>query len=531
MTSQCQIVPDTNLFFECIRLEDLPWSEIGVDSIEIVLTKPVLDEIDRHKKGNGRTKRRALDTFKRIRPILRGQCEELLIRETRPTVRLILATLLLPSARLSEALDLQKVDDRLVAIVAGLVDSGRNAILLTHDAGPAATARTLNVPFFLIPDDWLRPAEESQEAKRARQLEEELRRYASQEPHLIVKIVFDEKSVAVIQHQLPIATPLDSSEIEAAVHRLSAAHPPTTDFTTPPISRHTTKFRALADRTEVKWIPPSEAEQETYLSDHYPAWLAKCRDMLAALHEHLPGPEPCCVGFEIENDGSRPALNMRVEFRMDGSAMILRKRNDTGNDENDDAEDDSISSAQASPTPLKLPRPPKPPAWKKEVVDREDSVARRINKITPIQDRTAVQVGRLLRDFQGPLGVARQLESRSRLLETARVIPGHGNISPIPKIKPRDLEAFYFDDWPADVPVNLGALTCNRFRHQSGPEFIGFRIVFDNQKEHTSSLLCTVHAENLTQPVRIRVRIEQVHVPTKPVDLLEKLLVDAGVSS
>ena len=147
MTSQCQVVPDTNLFFECIRLEDLPWSEIGEDSIEIVLTKPVLDEIDRHKKGNGRTKKRAFDTFKRIRPILHGQCEELLIRETRPTVKLVLATLLLPGAGLSEALDLQKVDDRLVALVAGLVDIGRNALLLTHDAGPAATARSLNVPF------------------------------------------------------------------------------------------------------------------------------------------------------------------------------------------------------------------------------------------------------------------------------------------------------------------------------------------------------------------------------------------------
>ena len=530
MTSKCQVVPDTNLFFECIRLEDLPWSDIAVDNIEIVLTKPVLDEIDRHKKGNGRTKKRAHDTFKRIRPVLYGQCEELLIRETGPTVKLVLSTLLLPSERLSEALDFQKTDDHLVALVAGLVDSGRNALLLTHDAGPAATAKTLNVPFFLIPDEWLRPSEESQEAKRTRQLEQELRRYASQEPHLTVKPAIDDENGPVIQHLLPVKSPLDSAEIEAAVQRLSAAHPATTDFTTPPAAEHTVKFRGLAGPTEVKWTPPSEVEQEAYLCDHYPAWLTKCRDILAALHDHLPGPEPCYVGFEIENDGSRPASNMRVEFSIDGSAMILRERNDTANDEDNDADDGSMSSAQASSAPPKLPAPPKPPAWKKEVVVRADSVARHINKITPMQDRTAAQFGRLLRDIQGPLGVARQLESTSRLLGTARVIPEPWDIPPIPKIKPHDSEAFYFDDWSPNIPVKVGALTCDRFRHQSGPEFFWFRIIFDDGKEHTSSLLCTVHAENLTQPVRFRVRIEQVHVPTKPVDLLEQLLVDAGVS-
>ena len=291
------------------------------------------------------------------------------------------------------------------------------------------------------------------------------------------------------------------------------------------------KFRNLVEQTEVRWTPPSEAEREAYLCDRYPAWLARCKDMLAALHEYLPGPETCYVGFVIENDGSRPALNMRVEFRMDGSAMIQRERTDTGSDEDNDADDGSASSTQASSAPPKLPPPPKPPAWKKEVVDRADSAAQHINRITPMQDRTTAQFGRLLRDMQGPLGVSRHLESTSRLLGTARVIPEPWALPTIPNIKPHDSEAFYFDEWSPDIPVKAGALTCNRFRHQSGPEFFWFRIVFDDDKEHTSSVLCTVHAENLTRPVRFRVKIEQVHVPAKPIDLLEQLLVDAGVSS
>ena len=186
----------------------MPWADLGTDTIEIILTKPVLDEIDRHKKEKGRTKKRALDTFKRLRPILLGECEEVLIREESPKVTLILSASLSPSERLKSALDLQKTDDHLVALVAALIDDGQDALLLTHDAGPAATAKTLNVPFFLIPEEWLRPAEESQEEKRIRQLEQEIRRYAAQDPHLTLKSFIGDEDGAIIRHKLPIKIPL-----------------------------------------------------------------------------------------------------------------------------------------------------------------------------------------------------------------------------------------------------------------------------------------------------------------------------------
>jgi hypothetical protein len=67
---EVHLVADTNLFFECKALEELPWSELGYESIVILLTKPVLDEIDKHKKANGRTRKRALEIFKRVRGML-----------------------------------------------------------------------------------------------------------------------------------------------------------------------------------------------------------------------------------------------------------------------------------------------------------------------------------------------------------------------------------------------------------------------------------------------------------------------------
>src|SRR5882762_2938177 len=67
---ELHLVADTNLFFEFKPLGQLPWGELGGDPVVILLTKPVLDEIDRHKKGTGRTRDRALDIFNRFRTML-----------------------------------------------------------------------------------------------------------------------------------------------------------------------------------------------------------------------------------------------------------------------------------------------------------------------------------------------------------------------------------------------------------------------------------------------------------------------------
>ena len=60
-------VADTNLFFECKRLEDISWEDLGVEPIVVVLTKPVIGEIDKHKRSGTRTRKRALEISGRIR--------------------------------------------------------------------------------------------------------------------------------------------------------------------------------------------------------------------------------------------------------------------------------------------------------------------------------------------------------------------------------------------------------------------------------------------------------------------------------
>jgi hypothetical protein len=69
-----------------------PWLDLAV----IALTKPVIGEIDKHKKGGGRTRKRALDINGRIRSMLVSGQPESVIHEASPRVILRLMPVVPP---------------------------------------------------------------------------------------------------------------------------------------------------------------------------------------------------------------------------------------------------------------------------------------------------------------------------------------------------------------------------------------------------------------------------------------------------
>jgi predicted ribonuclease YlaK len=149
-------IADTNLFFECKSLEDLPWSELKVDTVVIALTKPVLSEIDKHKKASGRTRDRAIEIFGRIRKILDADLSEVVIKDAGPRVLLRLIPIVQPDPELANSLDYTINDDRIVGIVSAILKEGAFAsvTMITDDMGAAATTKIFGLELFLIPDSW-----------------------------------------------------------------------------------------------------------------------------------------------------------------------------------------------------------------------------------------------------------------------------------------------------------------------------------------------------------------------------------------
>lgn len=176
------LVADTNLFFECRPLNQLPWEELAHDPVVVLLTKPVLDEIDKHKKGAGRTRDRALEIFGRVRTMLTTKTNEVELRPSSPRVMLRLDSTR-PDPALRDDLDYGKIDEKLVGIVSALGSRTPGCVveLFTDDTGPASTASGMGLPFRMIEGSWRRPPSESTETKKIKELEKDLATYRAQE--------------------------------------------------------------------------------------------------------------------------------------------------------------------------------------------------------------------------------------------------------------------------------------------------------------------------------------------------------------
>lgn len=542
---EAHLVADTNLFFECKALEELQWGELGYDPVVILLTKPVLDEIDKHKKANGRTRKRALEIFKRVRGMLTTSTTELVIREASPRVVLRRMANVVPDETLSGALDYGKNDDRLIGILAALSQkaSGHKVMLFTDDTGPAATADGLGLPFAMINVEWRRPAEESTEDKKIRELEKNLATYRSQEPKISIDRCIPADDAGVVTVTRRIAQPLTESEIEEMLDALRLKHPMKTDFSPPADTSSGEaegKFVAI-----VRFEPPSTKAIQNYQEVLYPQWLNNCRTVLSKLHIGRDEIEkPVILQWAMTNDGTRPASQVRVQFEAQGPLAIRRLQDrDDEVDEDDASDGQSVSAGRPIPT---LPQSPKPPAFKK-VVTRVPAASNLTTMRSPdipmlratgfLNDEmrristTPKTVGLAsfdpmfdaLKNLDSLNGFSRLLEHHRNIFETPdqNALLGtsaigqfsHLPIEPIrlpqPFIPPKhDPEAFYYD-WPAKNPVKKGALTCDLWRHKNSEEVFEFEVLFTKEGEARGSILCTVHAENLTKPETSRISINR----------------------
>ena len=528
---EVHLVADTNLFFECRALDQLPWQDLGFDTVVILLTKPVLDEIDKHKKATGRTRSRALEIFGQVRSMLTASTEELEIRASAPRVLLRRSTRAKPDDALRDELDYSKTDERLVGIVSTLSASASGHVvkLFTDDTGPAATADGLNVPYLIIDESWRRPASESTEAKKIKELEKDLATYRAQEPMIVIGRCEGADDSNHVEVSRTIATPLSADEVNALLETLRQNHPPKTDFTPPPPS--------TSGLETIEYSAPSAEAIADYQETRYPQWIERCAAIFWQLHEGRDVQEvPLVLRWSMSNNGTRPASQVRVEFEAKGPLLLKRSR--PQND--DDGDEDTTQSPTPAPqVTSRLPSPPKPPTFERHVTRLGPPVVTTartgiglasLNLADPLADKykglaamTRAIDAKALGLFPDHISRMSGLMDAASSLRHAGVFDQAGighmfRASPvatpsqrfealIPSLNmpPRhDPEAFYFDQWSPDTPVKKGALTCDLWRHHTEPEVVEFEVQITDADKARGTVECTVHAENLTKPQQRR---------------------------
>ena len=192
------LFPDTNVFIQCRPLEELDWSEWkDFEEVNLIVCRTVQREIDRQKtRGTDRVGRRARKTNSMFRHIVENGYK--VIREDGPRVKLILELSSVPSNGLKYDLDYSNPDDEIIGFLYKYKQQYPEADvrLLTHDTGPMMTAKSHNLPFVPVKDDWLLKPESNKVEKENRRLKEEINRLRKAEPQFRIKCV-DENDTEV----------------------------------------------------------------------------------------------------------------------------------------------------------------------------------------------------------------------------------------------------------------------------------------------------------------------------------------------
>lgn len=495
-------VADTNLFFECKRLEDIDWLDLGCDPIVIALTKPVLGEIDKHKKAGGRTKRRALKVSQRIRTMLESSQAEEVINAASPKVVLRLLSTVKPDPDLAEDLDYEVDDDRFVGIVSTLSNNNQSVSFLTDDSLAASTAQVVGVPFQLIPESWKRPPEQTTEAKKIKELEQDIATYRSQEPNIEIRDASVDGTQTRVEKSVPRA--LKQQEVETLVDKLRAKHPMKEEYSLP-------EARTLADGTQITYEAPEADEVTEYQTKAYPNWVKECTDIFSNLHDKYLHPEPLVqLIIGVRNDGTRPASKMRVIFEAQGQVLIRRVKN---------RDDEAVDTGES--LPANLPAPPVPPAIEK-IKTRPESASAQGMDLADLGFNSGAKGFPNIKDLAAFNDISALTQSRQNYLDHSLL--NAPIVRDVPT--PSNPEQFYYQEWPLDELISEGALTCDLFRHHRDEELFEFEVLFHPDEDLTGAVLCSVHAENLTKPVEFRVSVSRKIVEYDLVPTAEKMIED-----
>ena len=484
---------DTNLFIQCRPLEELDWSEwADFEEVHLIVCRTVQREIDQQKhRGNGRVPQHARKTSSLFRSIIETGYK--VIRDEGPQVKLVLESSSVPSPELKDRLDYNKPDDEIVGFLYQYKQQEPNADvrLLTYDTGPMMTAKSLNLPFVEIKDDWLLPPESNETERENRRLKEEVTRLKKTEPEFQVKSVDDDgKEVTSLEIEHQVYEPLSEGDLSVFIDSLRNQFPPATDFgpSEPPKKELSFLERQRAKEMEQYkrvYEPASRKEIAEYRDKKYPDWIKECKGILSRLHGVLQRKvKPPSFRFVATNTGTRPGKDILVNIKANGKFKISPPQVEQVEDEKD--------SGEGGETKLCLPLPPKPP-----------------------QGRWTSKFEPLLEPFRD---ISRNISASPVLSD---LLPSK------PSIAQRDPNAFYYKSRPTP-PGESFSLECEQWRHGVGDEYFGGQILFHRDADEIRGAIeFQIHAENLSSPAKkiipVRTTVKRESTKDYASDLVMKL--------
>ena len=246
-----------------------------------------------------------------------------------------------------------------------------------------------------------------------------------------------------------------------------------TDFgSRTPMEKHGT---TVADRIlglKYSYTPASDEEIAKYAEEEYPGWIETCEKYLSSLHDSLQSQfEQPRFTFAVVNEGNRPGNDALINLIAEGELKICAPPFQDDADE----EDDKIE--------IGLPTPPRPPRGRRSL---KSSSLSGLTTVMSTLANSRVRMGGLFDPH----------------LERTMILPNARN-------NHRDPNAFYYKPNRSTTPEKSFSLECEQWRHGTEEKCFSGQLFFELDKEKVSgAVVCEVHAENLSSPVRMTVPVQ-----------------------
>lgn len=308
---------DTNIFLHCRHFDEIPWGSIVQGAWQLVLPPVVLDELDKHKQHkNTKIAHRAKAALKKIETISEGQLSyTLVILPHHPAA----ATLE------QHHLDRQQQDDLLLASIIEF-KAGHptdTTLLVSNDTGPRLRGKHFQIGTMPL-EDYLLPAEKSEEQKTIEQLTKELAQLKNSFPKL--KVSFTDGS-AVTEFKIPGSLITEEEFVRDQFPKETAEHQPMVyldpnDFQ-PSDGRPLNSLQQAARIAARNPIRPNQVQVDRYntaltaYQQEYKAYLAKKYQHIVLWGTSLK------LELNLENIGNAPADDIDLYLHFPPNMIVL----------------------------------------------------------------------------------------------------------------------------------------------------------------------------------------------------------------
>ena len=156
--SSIDLIPDTNVLLEFEMLDQIEWKALfpNIENLHVLIVPKVSEEMDGHKSGKGRLRKRALWFNKLARQIEEEPDGIAVLKNADPRITVSLADPVRKQDLDDDQFELDDPDGRIVAETMVLMDALSDAFFISDDTKPMRIASKAGMLCFRPLDEWRR---------------------------------------------------------------------------------------------------------------------------------------------------------------------------------------------------------------------------------------------------------------------------------------------------------------------------------------------------------------------------------------